>query len=39
MDCRTAMCKKSIYNRKDFLKWALKGGHPNKGGSTALFQL
>ena len=37
--CKTEMCKKDIYNRKEFLKWAVKGGHPNKGGSTKIFQV
>lgn len=27
-----------IYNKKDYLKWAVSGGHPDKGGDTGLFQ-
>ena len=35
--CVNTMCNYNIFNKKDFLLWALKGGHPNKGGSTNLF--
>ena len=31
------MCKHNIKSKKDFLKWAVKGGHPNKGGNTETF--
>tara|TARA_B110000977_G_C11085638_1_gene494586 strand:+ start:2056 stop:2286 length:231 start_codon:yes stop_codon:yes gene_type:complete len=33
------MCKHNITNKKDFLQWALKGGHPNKGGTTKTFAM
>ena len=33
------MCKHNITSKKDFLIWALKGGHPNKGGNTNTFAM
>jgi hypothetical protein len=36
--CSAVMCPKGIASRRDYLKWAAKGGHPDKGGSTSTFQ-
>ena len=36
--CKQIMCSKGIANRKGYLKWSVKGGHPDKGGSTSVFQ-
>ncbi len=36
--CTNLMCSNDIFNKHDFRKWAVKGGHPDKGGSTARFQ-
>ena len=36
--CQAVMCPKGIASRRDYLKWAARGGHPDKGGSTAIFQ-
>ena len=36
--CSAVMCPKGIASRRDYLKWASKGGHPDKGGSTSTFQ-
>ena len=36
-ECQRLMCARGIRTRKDFLRWALKGGHPNKGGNTKMF--
>ena len=37
MECQKIMCAQHIRDKKDFLRWA-KINHPDKGGSTALFQ-
>ena len=37
--CVSLMCKYNITSKKDFLQWALKGGHPNKGGKTNVFAM
>ena len=36
--CSAVMCPKGIRTRKDYLRWSARGGHPDKGGSTAAFQ-
>lgn len=36
--CQKIMCSKDIKTKKDYHKWAVRGGHPDKGGSTAVFQ-
>lgn len=36
--CPELMKKLDIYNKKQFRKWAVKGGHPDKGGAKSLFQ-
>ncbi len=38
VSCDEIMCQNKIYNRKGYLKWSQKGGHPDKGGRTAVFQ-
>ena len=37
-ECRKILFNNNIFNKKDFLKWSLKGGHPDKGGDYRLFQ-
>jgi hypothetical protein len=37
MECQKIMCAQHIRDKKDFLRWA-KINHPDKGGSTSLFQ-
>ena len=36
--CNVLMCGNKIYNRSDYRKWGARGGHPDKGGKTAVFQ-
>ena len=36
--CANLMCSNNISNKRNFRKWAAKGGHPDKGGSTERFQ-
>ena len=38
MPCESLLRELNIKNKKDFHKWARDGGHPDKGGSTILFQ-
>ena len=37
-DCEKLMCNKGIKDKKGFLKWAARGGHPDKGGSEEVFK-
>lgn len=37
-ECIDLMCKNNIHNKKEYLRWAVAGGHPDKGGNTAIFQ-
>lgn len=37
-ECQEIMCDRGLRNRRDFIKWGARGGHPDKGGDTALFQ-
>jgi hypothetical protein len=36
--CLDVLKEHNIETVRDFNKWALKGGHPDKGGDTAIFQ-
>ena len=36
--CDQLMCREGIKDRRGFHKWAARGGHPDKGGSTSKFQ-
>ena len=36
--CRQLLFDNNIFNKKDFLKWSVKGGHPDKGGNYKKFQ-
>jgi hypothetical protein len=36
--CKTTLLENKIGNRKEFRRWALKGGSPDKGGDKEIFQ-
>ena len=36
--CRQILFDNNIFEKKDFLKWSVRGGHPDKGGDYKKFQ-
>jgi hypothetical protein len=39
MNCEKLMCDAKLKNRQDWRLWSLRGGHPDKGGSTEPFKM
>lgn len=37
-ECDRVMCHEGIRTRGQYKRWAARGGHPDKGGSTSKFQ-
>ena len=36
--CKTLLASKGIASKKEFHKWSVRGGHPDKGGNQSIFQ-
>lgn len=36
-DCQKILCPRDIVSKSDYRQWALRGGHPDKGGDVRVF--